>query len=100
MSDQRIMFEYSLEFLNNKNLELAHLAQHKDEDNRIAHGGSYKTFAMHDEIVDGMGASWEMCRPCSETEMVHAYCSSNIGNVHSQRLPTVTMYAIYSQLIN
>lgn len=32
-----------------------------------------------EEIVSGFGESWEICRPCSEEEMIHSYCSSDIG---------------------
>lgn len=32
-------------------------------------------------IVGSFGQSWDVCRPCSEDEMIHAYCSSDIGNL-------------------
>ncbi|KAJ6628968.1 Meteorin-like protein, partial [Pseudolycoriella hygida] len=49
-----------------------------------------------EEIVGSFGESWEVCRPCSEEELVHAYCSSDIvtrGTIYSvqqqQSLDTV-----------
>lgn len=32
-----------------------------------------------EDIVGIFGESWDVCRPCSDDEMVHAYCSSDIG---------------------
>lgn len=32
-------------------------------------------------IVGSFGQSWDVCRPCSEDEMIQAYCSSDIGSL-------------------
>lgn len=35
---------------------------------------------VDEDIIGSFGESWDVCRPCSDHEMVHAYCSSDIGN--------------------
>lgn len=31
------------------------------------------------DIVNELGDSWELCRPCTDTEMVENFCTSDIG---------------------
>lgn len=35
-----------------------------------------------EEIIGSFGESWDVCRPCSEDEMIHAYCSSDLGTTY------------------
>lgn len=45
----------------------------------IINGNSGATHQHHTEILNELGDSWESCRPCDDIEMVHTYCSSDIG---------------------
>lgn len=38
-----------------------------------------------EDIIGSFGESWDICRPCSEDEMIHAYCSSDIGKLSDQK---------------
>lgn len=119
------IFEYNLEFINNKHNLLASSHFHKqshDKVNEIHDDGGHKRnqltdtngngngwwnwlwqskeinefdngavrkkpratlpleqLAVDEEIVSELGQSWEVCRPCTDIEMIHAYCSSDIG---------------------
>lgn len=33
------------------------------------------------DIINELGDSWELCRPCSDVEMIENFCTSDIGNV-------------------
>lgn len=35
--------------------------------------------AVDEQIIGTLGETYEICRPCTEMEMAHAYCSSDIG---------------------
>lgn len=38
---------------------------------------------VDEDIIGNFGESWDVCRPCSEDEMIQAYCSSDIGNYYA-----------------
>lgn len=38
--------------------------------------------AIDEQIIGTLGETYEICRPCTEMEMAHAYCSSDIGMNH------------------
>lgn len=60
------------------------------DDNKETSGAAVKVVNVRDrggyvdgdeDIVGNFGESWDICRPCSEDEMIHAYCSSDIGKL-------------------
>lgn len=54
-------------------------ANNFDRTNVISGNGGGTAHQHHTEILNELGDSWESCRPCDDIEMVHTYCSSDIG---------------------
>lgn len=41
--------------------------------------GAPRRMAVDEQITGRLGETYEICRPCTDLEMAHAYCSSDIG---------------------
>lgn len=55
------------------------------DDNRIDADETFierknKIVPKNYEILNSFGESWEICRPCTDVEMVETFCSSEYGN--------------------
>lgn len=57
--------------ITNKNKMISNDNRDRKAHKKINNGG--------EDIIGALGESWEICRPCTDTEMAHAYCSSDIG---------------------
>lgn len=42
--------------------------------------------AVDEQITGRLGETFEICRPCTDVEMAHAYCSSDIGECICNKL--------------
>lgn len=46
---------------------------------RVASAKNSLGKAIDEQITGALGETYEICRPCTDVEMAHAYCSSDIG---------------------
>lgn len=55
------------------------VAQHQSASAALSAAVVPQRMAVDEQITGRLGETFEICRPCTDVEMAHAYCSSDIG---------------------